>query len=122
MNNTFNFTIFVNTSDGFEDCWDPFFTLFNKHWNDCKIPIFLNTEFKEYTFQGLNITCTKVHSGITERKLTWSECLTKGLEKVETPYVLYLQEDYFFETNVNVEFILSLIYKMNSIKDIKYIG
>jgi hypothetical protein len=122
MNNTFNFTIFVNTSDGFEDCWIPFFTLLKKHWHDCKIPIFLNTEFKNYTIHGLNITCTKVHEGITERKLTWSECLIKGLEKVQTPYVLYLQEDYFFETDVNVELIFSLINKMNLNNDIKYIG
>lgn len=122
MKNTYDFTIFVNTSDGFEDCWNPFFTLFKEYWNDCNIPIYLNTEFKDYKFNGLNITCTKVHAGITERKLTWSECLIKGLEQIETPYVLYLQEDYFFESNVNGEFILSLVNKMSLNTDIKYIG
>ncbi len=117
-----NLTIFINTSDGFEDCWNPFFILFNKHWPNCNYPILLNTEFKDYKFPGLDITCTKAHIGINERKLTWSECLIRGLEKVETPYVLYLQEDYFFETNVNVDIISSFLNKMNSIKDIKYIG
>ena len=115
MNTTFNLTIFINTSDGFEDCWNPFFILFNKHWPNCNYQILLNTEFKDYK-------CTKVHIGINERKLTWSECLIRGLEKVETPYVLYLQEDYFFETSVNVDIISSFLNKMNSIKDIKYIG
>lgn len=117
-----NFTIFVNSSDGFEDCWFPFFTLLKKQWPNCNIPILLNTEFKDFQYEGLNIICTKVHEGILERKLTWSECLIRGLSKVNTPFILYMQEDYFLEQRVQYEIISSFLYKMDLNKDIKYIG
>jgi hypothetical protein len=117
-----NLTIFVNTSDGFEDCWIPFFQLFTKHWPSCKYQILLNTEFKEFSFEGLNIKCTKVHEEFKNRKLTWSECFLLGLEQVVTPYVLYLQEDYFFETPVRLDIIDSFLKKMEGDTSIKYIG
>ncbi len=37
-------TVFINTSDNFEDCWDPFFKLFRLYWPDCPYKIVLNTE------------------------------------------------------------------------------
>ena len=53
-----NLTILINTSDGFEDCWNPFFTLFKKYWPNNQSPVFLNTEFKNYVHPGLNIKST----------------------------------------------------------------
>ena len=121
MNNKL-YTIIVNSSDGFEDCWNPFFTLFKKYWPDNESLVFLNTEFKNYVHPGLNIKSTKVQEGITDRKLTWSECLIKALQQVETPFVLYLQEDYFIESKVNQAKIEELAYKMINEFEIKYIG
>lgn len=117
-----NYTILVNSSDGFEDCWNPFFTLFKKYWPNNQSPLFLNTEFKNYVHPGLHIESTKVHEGVIDRKLTWSECLIKALNKVETPFVIYLQEDYFLENKVNETKIEELIYKMINEVEIKYIG
>ena len=111
MNNKL-YSIIVNSSDGFEDCWIPFFTLFKKYWPDNESPVFLNSEFKNYEHPGLNIKSTKVHEGVTDRKLTWSECLIKALQQVETPLVIYLQEDYFIESKVNQAKIQELAYKM----------
>ena len=85
-------SIFVNTSDSFEDCWHPFFTLFACYWPNCPYPIVLNTETKHYSFKGLNIVCAKVAAG-ENRRLTWSECLARALYGVKTPYILYLQEE-----------------------------
>jgi hypothetical protein len=92
-------SIFVNTSDNFEDCWHPFFVLFARYWPNCPYPIVLNTESKDYSFKGLNIVCTKVAQN-ENRRLTWSECLARALDSVATPYILYLQEDYFLEAAV----------------------
>lgn len=92
-------TILVNTSDSFEDCWDPFFTLFARYWPNCSYPIVLNTESKDYSFEGLNIVCSKVALG-ENRRLTWSECLARALDGIKSPYILYLQEDYFLESGV----------------------
>lgn len=95
-------TILVNTSDSFEDCWGPFFTLFEKFWPDCPYEIVLNTEHKDFKFDNLNIRCSKVANGVT-RRLTWSECLARCLDDIKTPYIFYLQEDYFLEKNVDKE-------------------
>ncbi|MFM9834618.1 MAG: hypothetical protein ACKVOA_00770, partial [Methylophilaceae bacterium] len=74
-------TIFVNTSDSFEDCWHPFFSLFARYWPNCPYPIVLNTETKDYSFKGLNIVCAKVAIG-ENRRLTWSECLERALDYI----------------------------------------
>lgn len=117
-----NLTIFINSSDGFEDCWDPFFKLFKKYWPNCNYPILLNTEIKDYSYDGLNIKATKVSSQDLSKKLTWSECLILALEQIETPFVLYMQEDYFLDTEVNKSHIDDFIQLMLQKIDIAYIG
>ena len=106
-------TIFVNTSDNFEDCWDPFFRLFEKYWPGCPYPIVLNTETKDYSYPGLNIRCSKVSEG-EQRRLGWSECLIRALDKIQTPYILYLQEDYFLEAPVKDVVVKKLLEEMMS--------
>ena len=114
--------ILVNTSDSFEDCWNPFFTLFDKYWINCKYPIFLNTEFKDYQFKGLNIVSTKVHSKTKDRRLTWSECLIGALEEINAPLILYFQEDYFIDQPVDSQFIENMVDVMIKNPDIKKLG
>ena len=106
-------SIFVNTSDSFEDCWHPFFTLFVRYWPNCPYPIVLNTETKHYSFKGLNIVCAKVAAG-ENRRLTWSECLARALDGVQAPYILYLQEDYFVEAAVNVGALDSMLQALKA--------
>ncbi len=106
-------TIFVNTSDNFEDCWHPFFSLFQRYWPDCPYPIVLNTETKDYNFSGINITCAKVSSGEVNR-LGWSECLARALDGINTPYILYLQEDYFLESAVKADVLKELLDLMRA--------
>ena len=106
-------TIFVNTSDNFEDCWHPFFTLFAHFWLNCPYPIVLNTETKDYSFKGLNIVCAKVAIG-ENRRLTWSECLARALDGIKTPYILYLQEDYFLESEVNAKALEAMLQALRA--------
>ena len=99
-----NYSILVNSSDGFEDCWAPFFTLLQRYWPACDAKIYLNTEKKACHYQGLPITSTKVQ-GDTEGRLSWSECLLRALDQIETPLVLYFQEDYFIHQPVRDDVI-----------------
>ena len=46
--------LLVNSCDKYEDLWAPFFTLLKKYWNP-EYPIVLNTESKDFNFEGLNI-------------------------------------------------------------------
>ena len=106
-------TIFVNTSDNFDDCWDPFFKLFKLYWPDCPYPIVLNTELKDYSYEGLNIKCTKVSLG-EHKKLGWSECLMRALDGIDSTYILYLQEDYFLEAPVKSDLLIELLNEMKA--------
>jgi len=115
-------TIIVNSSDGFDDCWDPFFKLFTTYWPDCDADIVLNTEFKSYSYPGLNIITSKANVNTPNRKLTWSECLINTLHQIKTPLILYLQEDYFFETPVLSDIVDEFSKKMLEDTTIKYIG
>jgi hypothetical protein len=99
-----SFSIFVNTTDNFEDCWMPFFTLFQKYWHDYEGVIYLNTEKKNFSFPGLNIRCVK--NGLTNSM--WSDCLIYGLNKIDNDYLLYMQDDYFIKSDVKSGIIYDL--------------
>lgn len=97
--------VFVNTSDGFDDCWSPFFRLFAKYGGTLNATtVYLNTERKDYIFEGIRLVPTKVWFD-KEPRPTWSECLARGLERIAEPYVLYLQEDYFISQAVDTEWL-----------------
>lgn len=93
------YSLFVNTTDSFEDCWLPFFTLFKKYWPDFSGIIYLNTETKNFSFEGLHIVC------LHNQQKIWSECVKTALEKIDSEYVLYLQEDYFFKDFVKTDLL-----------------
>lgn len=97
-----NYSILVNTCDKFEDCWNPFFILFKKYWPEYKGLIYLNTEFKDYSFEGLNVVPIKgcVGKEYPGKFATWSQCLFWALDAIDTDIVLYMQEDYFLKKSV----------------------
>ena len=107
----FDLTVLVNTSDGFSDCWPPFFDLMATYWPDCPYPIRLNTETLGYSHPQFDILATTVAAG-SPRRLTWSECLAACLDRIDTPYVLYLQEDYFLEAPVRADWIETFLVAM----------
>lgn len=123
MKSSAPYTLLVNSSDTFEDCWDPFFTLYRKYWNPKGIPVLLNTEWKSgYSYPGVDIQCTRANAGYPERRLSWSECLLGALDQVETDLLIYMQEDYFLEAPVLNDLITSLTDYMQLNPGIAYIG
>lgn len=116
------FTVLVNSSDGYEDCWDPFFRLFNLHWPECQAPILLNTELKDWSCPYLPVRCSRAQVGVAGRRLSWSECLLEALSQVVTPLVLYFHEDYFIESPIDVATIEQLAGVMMADAQIRHIG
>jgi hypothetical protein len=116
-----NFSILVNSFDSFEDCWEPFFRLFSIYWPDYKGKIYLNTNFKDFSFENLNIISTQ--TAINEPKkdpqaIPWSECLIRALDKIDEAIVLYMQEDYFLKDIVKDDIINKYVHLMNDNPDI----
>ncbi len=92
-------TLLVNSSDGFEDCWEPFVYFLRRHWPDFDYPVLLNTETKSWSARDLDLRASRVAEGM-DRRLTWSECLIGAIDQIDTPLMLYMQEDYFIEQSV----------------------
>lgn len=117
------YSILINTCDKFEDCWDPFFKLWSIYWSDCKGKVYLNTEFKDYYYDGLDITAVKGCKGKTFKGkfATWSQCLKWALDKVEDEIVLYMQEDYFLKSRVENDAVEKYVALMLEHKDIQCI-
>lgn len=118
---TERFTLFVNSCDGFADCWTPFFALLQTHWPRLDVPIVLNTERTSWSTPGLDVLCTRVQ-GADAGRLTWSECLIRGLKQVQTPILLYMQEDYFIEAPVLAGEIERCVARMRRDERVAHIG
>lgn len=118
------YAILINTSDGYNDCWEPFFKLFVKYWPDCKGSIWLNTEHKSFEYPNLKINsihgCTVHHIPIN-RKVTWSQCFLWALNAIDKDIILYMQEDYFLKAPVKNDIIESFVKLMNNHPEIKCI-
>jgi hypothetical protein len=95
-----NLTLFVSSSDSYEDCWRPFFFLLKKFWPGCDLPIVLNTETKSFAFEGLNITCTK-----TGKQRTFGKTFHAGLEQVNTDNIFLIMIDYFIMEDINETYL-----------------
>lgn len=112
------YSILVNTTDSFEDCWVPFFTLFKAYWPAYKGKIYLNTETKVFTFPGLDIISVQNNIKTPEKKITWSECLLRALNSMDTDVILYMQEDYFLKDFVKNNLVEDYVQLMQEHQDI----
>ena len=102
-----DFSILVNTTDSFSDCWEPFFRLFKFYWPNYSGKIYLNTETKNFIFEDLNIISIK--NNIKDK--SWSKCLFYAVNMIEEDTFIYMQEDYFLKDMVNDKKIKELYRK-----------
>lgn len=116
------FTLVVNSCDRFEDCWFPFFRLLQTHWPDLSESILLITQRKSYEHPGMAVQAARVGDNAEEMEPTWSTCLLRALEMVETPLVLYVQEDYFLNRPVDGRTVKEFASMMLSDANVKHIG
>jgi hypothetical protein len=87
-------TVVVSTCDAFFDVWKPFAFFLRKQWPDCPLRIFL-------LVNELRISSRMIAPLPVGPDRGWATTLRLALEQITTPYVLYVQEDYFFTTPVD---------------------
>ena len=90
-------TLLVNSCDAYADLWQPFFTLLKRYFVPLPAEILLNTETKDFAFDGLNLRC--VHSTAP----TYGERMTDALREVKTEYTLLLLDDFFLRPEQRTE-------------------
>jgi hypothetical protein len=97
--------ILVNSSDGFRDCWFPFFRLLETHWPTCRFPLYLNVEEATYEHASLGVRCLNHPRLPSGENVPWSNRLIESLEAIPERYVMYMQEDYFLDAPVRGELV-----------------
>lgn len=92
-------TIIISSCDKYQECWTPCCTLLHRYWPGLKtthknVPVVLITNELDFTFPG-------IQTFKTGSDKSWTDNLMAVLAQVKTPYVLYLQEDYFLSRAVD---------------------
>ncbi len=114
-------SVIVFSSDGYSDCWDPFFSNFEKQFPKLEnIEIILSTNTKNYSYKNLNI---KV---LTHGKdVPWSKRLRLSIEIAKNDIILPLAEDFLLLSKVNkndFDKVLDLIVKEKAIDHIRILN
>ena len=92
-------TFLVNSYDGGEDLWKPFFTALQKQWPEMDLPIVLNTESKSWSFPGYDITTFGLYP--PGKKVAWGRRMIDTLERIRTKYVFWILDDFWLDAPVD---------------------
>ncbi len=110
-----NLTILLSSCDKYEDLWEPFFKLFKKYGGElASCPIVLNTESKQYSYEGLNITCPNNYT----ENIEWGRRLRQTLETINTDYVLFVLDDFFLQKPADCDTISQCIKWLDENKNV----
>jgi hypothetical protein len=93
-------SVVVSSCDRFFDAWRPFAFFFQKYWSDCPFPIYLITN-------ELHVQSARIQAIRVGRDKGWATTMQRALAHIDTPYILYLQEDYFLTAPVRTEQLAS---------------
>lgn len=99
-------SIFIDSFDGNSDIWPSFFTVFNRFWPNCSYPRYLVSNYKDCNEKGITVIKT-------EEDKKWIPCTLRAIKKIETKYIFFLLEDYFFSKTINEEDIEEILDYMD---------
>jgi hypothetical protein len=107
-----DYTFLINSSDAYDDCWAPFFTLLRAYWPGIRAPILVNTESKTVQVDGMRVRWAATESSVDRRSLEWGARLLDTLRLVETPLVLMTLDDFFIKAPVNESYLDDVVTAM----------
>jgi len=87
-------SVVVSSCDAFFDAWRPFAFFFRKFWPDCPFPTHL-------IVNELPVRSDFMRPLAVGEDRGWASNMQSALQRIETPYILYFQEDYFLTGPVN---------------------
>ncbi|HEV3409445.1 MAG TPA: hypothetical protein VG095_04075 [Chthoniobacterales bacterium] len=99
-------TLLVSSCDAFFDAWRPFAFFLRKFWPDCPFAVRLITNH-------LEVRSSLIHALPVGSDRGWASNMRIALERIATPYLLYIQEDYFLTAAVdNAQLARDLSYAL----------
>lgn len=96
-----NCALLVCSCDKNEDLWPMFFHYMYEYWKTCTLPIYLNTESKEYHDKYFNVKTYQMFPKGDGDK--WSLRLKRHLERIQEDYVILILDDFFLRSLVDEE-------------------
>lgn len=91
-------SIIVVSCDKYSDLWDDMFNLLDRFWPNRPYETYLATDTLQYNREGVTV----INFGNIRE---WMVCARKAIEKINTPFVLFLMEDYFVVREVQNDII-----------------
>ena len=99
-----NIAFVLSSSDKNSDLWEPFFTLVKRYWDGFDYHVYLCTDSKQFTYDGLDISCPlQMPLGST-----WSENLMTLLNQVKEEYIIFMLEDFWLKGHVDTKHLSEL--------------
>lgn len=87
-------SVLVSSCDRFFDAWQPFAYFFRKFWPECPFAVYLIGNELRVQSTGIRYIPVGADKG-------WATNMQQALQRIETPYFLYFQEDYFLTAPVD---------------------
>ena len=100
-------TVLVTSCDRYRDIEAPFLALWRRHWSDCPFELVAVRESSDGDGGAAADGFDRVVA--TGQGLSWSEMLAFALERISTPYVLMLMNDYLLDSRVDTARQLELL-------------
>lgn len=108
MTKNSNYDIIISSCDAFSDLWEANIKLLRLNWqNDSQKTLLVTDRQTERSFDGIDIITAGEGTEISQR-------LKKALEAVESKYIVFTLDDYFFTQKINNEKIRTAIEFMEN--------
>ncbi len=104
-----NLTLIVPSCDKYSEAWKPFFTFLFKYWPNFEQKIYLIGNNNSYDDK-------RVTNILIPNEKSWSDNMLTALDQIEEDYILFMHEDYFLLSPVNVAEIEKLFKVMQKEK------
>lgn len=95
-------SILVVSCDRYSDLWGIFCRLFKKYWPDCPYKKYFGSNHKRVNVDGFIPICVG-------DDISWADNLKAMLDKIDSPYVLMLIEDFFLDRRVKTDKVEKLL-------------
>lgn len=95
-------TLLVPSCDRYADLWAPFFALLRRHWPDCPFRVVVGSNHLPCAEAGAQALCIG-------DDVDWSRGVRAMVERVETPAVLVVLEDFLLRRRVDTAEVLARV-------------
>ena len=116
-------TIVISSTDSYQDCWFPFFSLFEKFLDNVdNIDVLLITDNIIYDKHKFVKTITTSKDGII---MPWSDRMLSALNHIKDKSFLLLMDDYFVYSKINIidlNFFDTILNKDSRLGSLKIVG